>query len=299
MAALIAAASIAATQDRPQFRARVDLVEVDVVAMDDAGTIVAGLTRDDFDVREDGGSVEIKSFVPAVADTATTESEGRFVVLLLDDLVTSRMLTARIKLVAHQFAERMGPHDVVAVAQMNGSASVTTNDRGQISAAIDRFEYHGNRAMPGASLARQSLDVIGSLAKQLSEVHHRRKTLVCIGSPALFMATEPAGRAGTEYSSNWTESVKQASRANVSVYEIDPAGLTGFRPDGGLAFTEETGGTAFFTNEFDKAVDRIWSEAGHYYLLGYEPPSRDRTLHRIDVRVKRPHVAIRARRTRS
>jgi len=90
-----------------------------------------------------------------------------------------------------------------------------------------------------------------------------------------------------------------ASRSNVTVYLVNPAGLRPRRPNDAIAFTEETGGEAFSTNEFDKAVNQIWSEAGHYYLLGYEPPSAGGKSHRINVRVKRPNVVVRARRTRS
>jgi len=45
-------------------------------------------------------------------------------------------------------------------------------------------------------------------------------------------------------------------------------------------------------------VERIWSEAGHYYLLGYSPALSKRELHRIQVSVGRQGVRARARRSR-
>lgn len=114
----------------------------------------------------------------------------------------------------------------------------------------------------------------------------------------MFNPTEPLGRSGITYSGNWYDAIKDASRSNLSVYVVNPVGLTPGRPHDAIAFTEETGGEAFSTNDFDTAVHRIWSEAGHYYLLGYEPPSADDKPHRIDVRVKRPTSVVRARRTR-
>jgi VWFA-related protein len=282
-------------QDRPQFRAGVDLVEVDVVVIDGSGRIVGGLAKEDFELREDGSPVEIKTFVAVTSDDAKTTDEGRLVILLLDNLVTAPAWTTPLKAIAHRFADRMGPYDVMGVAFMNGGAGKTTNSRQQILADIDRFKYEGTKI---ADLTKHVLDMITELAHQLEPVKHRRKTLVCIGTPSVFNPTEPLGRSGLTYSGNWYGAVKDASRSNVSVYLIDPSGLAPRRPDDALAFTEETGGQAFATNEFDKAVNQVWSEAGRYYLLGYEPPSVGGKSHRIDVRVKRPNVVVRARRTR-
>lgn len=68
-------------QERPQFRARVDLVEVDVVVIDGSGRIVRGLTKEDFELREGGKAAEIKTFVPVASDNAARDEEGRLVVL--------------------------------------------------------------------------------------------------------------------------------------------------------------------------------------------------------------------------
>ncbi len=64
-------------------------------------------------------------------------------------------------------------------------------------------------------------------------------------------------------------------------------------------YAREAGGAAFSNvNVFDAVVDQIWQESGTYYLLGYEMPRRDGRMHTIDVRVKRPGLQVRARRTR-
>jgi len=64
-------------------------------------------------------------------------------------------------------------------------------------------------------------------------------------------------------------------------------------------FARETGGEAFVNiNVFDAAVDQVWQESGTYYLLGYEPARRDNKRHTIEVKVKKPDMSARARRTR-
>jgi hypothetical protein len=63
--------------------------------------------------------------------------------------------------------------------------------------------------------------------------------------------------------------------------------------------SEETGGVAFVNrNNVDEAFDRIVAENSSYYVLGYYAPNdrRDGRFRRIDVRVTRPGVTVRARR---
>jgi hypothetical protein len=64
-------------------------------------------------------------------------------------------------------------------------------------------------------------------------------------------------------------------------------------------FTLETGGDAWYgTNNFAGAVNRIWQESASYYLLGYAPPIADNKIHKIDVKVTKPGVMVRARKSR-
>ena len=68
---------------------------------------------------------------------------------------------------------------------------------------------------------------------------------------------------------------------------------------GSTSLVAQTGGEAFYnSNKFEQHVERIWSEAGHYYLLGYSPALSNRELHRIQVSVGRQGVRARARRSR-
>ena len=89
--------------------------------------------------------------------------------------------------------------------------------------------------------------------------------------------------------------------ANVSLYVIDPAGVSMARVDsGGTGFARETGGFAFTsTNDLNGAADRIMREAANYYLIGVgDPPvGRGADLRELDVRVLRRGVSVRARRT--
>ena len=65
------------------------------------------------------------------------------------------------------------------------------------------------------------------------------------------------------------------------------------------ALSDETGGFAVTAqNNFVGAFDRIVSDNSSYYVLAYYPPSdkRDGKFHKIEVRVNRPGLTVRARR---
>ena len=87
--------------------------------------------------------------------------------------------------------------------------------------------------------------------------------------------------------------------ANVSVYAIDPAALTGrvrINPDGLIA---DTGGTAFDdSNDFGGSVERIPQDLSTYYRLQYEPAAPAGELQSIEVKVSRPTGKITVRRHR-
>jgi VWFA-related protein len=98
---LALAGSTAPAQQPPTFPSEVELVTVDAVVLDKEGHAVAGLTRDDFVVEEDGKPREIDSFEPFVQQAPAAASvasgpvasnaapppvTGRAFALILDDM---------------------------------------------------------------------------------------------------------------------------------------------------------------------------------------------------------------------
>lgn len=292
-------ALVVVVAQRPSFRSGVDLVEVDAIALNATGEVVTGLTRDDFEIREDGARVPIATFVPVSADGATQPSEARFVVVVLDNFVSSPANTVTIKHIAQRFVERKGLHDVMAVMQLSGGNARTTTNSAELLREIELFTPFGSSILK--QLEQRALTLVADLIRQLSSVRHRRKTLVLVASSRMMRPTEEAGRGVLFFSQEWFDVIGAAARGNVAIYVIDPVGLTGSGSpyDGTISFAEATGGEAFInTNMFERSVDQIWSEAGNYYLLGYDAPNSKRTVHVIDVRVTRPGVRVRARHTR-
>src|SRR5438105_6159030 len=109
------------------------------------------------------------------------------------------------------------------------------------------------------------------------------------------------------------ELTRQANRANVTMYTIDPRGLVGMgdideqvdpqqwnefvrkSQDSLRVIAEETGGLAVVNqNDFSKALKRIDAETSDYYVLGYYSKNPDQTKRRrqIDVKVTRKSAQV-------
>jgi VWFA-related protein len=318
-----------------QFRSRTDLVEVGAVVLDRNGDPVTGLTRDDFEIVEDGRAAPISTFAAINADAPATVNDGRFVALLIEpQWPTARKL-------AHQIVDRMGERDVIAILSVNGSKATTTDDRqvalkqlddlappvaprratGIAASPSDGCAECGTgqgQTMPGypgmqigepmrpsgaggSSHAATVLDRMDELTKQLKQVANRHKTLVYIGVASWLNLTERNIKNGDE--GRWFEVIRDASRADVSVSVIGVgavvSGAAAPSAAGARILAEETGGEAIVnTNVYDPGIERLWQRAGHYYLLGYTPVSEKKKRHTVDVRVKRPGVDVHALKTR-
>lgn len=144
------------------FQVEVNYVDVDAIVTDEQGKFVSGLTRDDFEVFEDGKpqKIEMFSYVelpveppdrfaalgrPVVSDARSNRRafDGRVYVIVLDDLDISPLRGGLVKDAAREFVERhFGANDLAAVVYTSGRPEATqdfTSDRGLLLAAIDKF----------------------------------------------------------------------------------------------------------------------------------------------------------------
>ncbi len=161
----------------------------------------------------------------------------------------------------------------------------------------------------------------------------RRKAILFVSEGIDYDINDMIPAAGSNHNSASTiiddtrELIAAATRANVAIYGIDPRGLTdlgdesitltSFPDDTSLGIggnslqnevrlsqdslrtiSDETGGFAVVNrNQFADAYDRIVGDNSSYYVLAYYPPTdKPGKFHKIDVRVTRPGVTVRARR---
>jgi VWFA-related protein len=144
------------------FQVEVNYVDVDAVVTDEAGNFVNDLSRDEFEVFEDGKpqKVEMFSYVeipvarherlmfmdrPVAPDTRSNDEPfaGRLYVIILDDQDISAMRSPITKRTARQFVEQyLGANDLAAVIYTSGRTDASqefTNNRQLLLASIDKF----------------------------------------------------------------------------------------------------------------------------------------------------------------
>jgi VWFA-related protein len=271
-----------------------DLVELDVVVLDRHDRPVSGLELKDFQVKEDGHVVELKTFAERSMDGERTLS--RQLVLLLDDSSVPMSGTAVIQGMANAFLARKRPPDEVTVVRLN-------NDRdepyGDLETALTRISGYRAGAVPfqNRGTSERALKVIASVARQLEPVEHTRKVIVCVGGPRVCNVLEPLPRGYSPNWQPWVAALAGAARANVAVYAAMPVPVgTPMMLAGGVV--DMTGGDGFANaSSFDAFVEGVWRDAGSYYLLGYWPPST-RELHSIEVKTATRDLNVRARKRR-
>jgi VWFA-related protein len=159
---------VAQTPQTPQsppavtFQTEVNYVDVDAIVTDQQGNFVSDLSRDDFEILEDGKAQKIDTFsmvdLPVerpdrflVANRAVTTDvrsnrqafAGRVYVIVLDDLDVSFMRSAQVRKAAREFVERyFGANDMAAVTYTSGRTDATQEFTGNpqlLLAAIDKF----------------------------------------------------------------------------------------------------------------------------------------------------------------
>jgi VWFA-related protein len=188
-----------------------------------------------------------------------------------------------------------------------------------IGGAFDQFNGSA------ATLYQAAIHNLTTVAESLAALPERRKALVyvSVGVPLEFDAAAPltvtdgtgdTGSITRQLIKELQEAFGAAQRANVAIYGLDPGGLRAPN-EGGVRSADEanpgrmnrefletlalnTGGFVVAnTNEPGAGISQMFRENGSYYLAGYVPANTraDGRFRRIEVRVNRPGVTVRAR----
>lgn len=288
----VAATLVAQRTPRPS---SADLVELDIVALDRGGRPVTDLRQEDFQIKDDGQRVEIKTFDTVSAAGIGRPDQGRTVVLLLDDVGIPVAGTFPMRGIAQLLLSPGRSADDVSVVRLSNGADEPFGDSQTAAARIEG--YHGG-AVPFTrrDTPESALKSITRISKTLEITEHRRKAIVCVGVSAVCSVEEPPASADNGLWRHWVEALTTAAHANVSVYAVDPTGLTQRSGSRSAGLAELTGGEVFAnSNDFSRAAASIWAEASHYYLVGYWPGAGRRELHPIEARVARKDVHLRVR----
>lgn len=291
--------------------------------------------------------------------TSALAQDTRLFVLVLDALHTERRRSQVVRKQARAFIEQhVGASDLVAVitcGDANEKRLDFTRDRSRLFQLLDQFdgiklqsatvERDADARLGGGSAlregrdpsdgeryvrARASMDTLAQVARFLSTVPQRRKSLLFFSEGIDYNVADIMGnvqRYASEVAKTVASAISAATRANVTFYAIDPRGLASGDTDlletpvyhtvprvslsepgvrGEFAesirslrtLAEGTGGfAAVDVNDVSRAFDRILRENSAYYVLGYQPakPAREGEYRTIAVKTSRPGVTIVAR----
>ena len=272
--------SLAAQQ--PTFRSGSRVVPSYVTVTDGTNRLVTDLTRDDFEVLDNGRPQEITIF--------DNEVRPFTAVVMLD---TSISMTHRLDDLfagAEQFLLRLLPHDTAMVGGFNDKIEFSTgfsSDRNSLISALKNLDY-GNET--------HLYDALHASLDQLEGVE-TRKVILLFTDGADFGSRQSSGKA-----------LERARDAEVMIYGIgleteffNGQSVVRSKPDSILnRFANETGGGYFDlkrNSDLGSAFTRIAQELRSQYLLGFSPATLDGKVHKLEVRLKRPGLKARSRRS--
>ena len=279
---LTGVASAVLLGQEPTFKTGTEIVSLFVTVVDAQGRLVPDLTKDDFEILDNDKVQPIIYFENIIQPIS--------VVVMLD---TSGSMTGSISLLkdaAEQFLLRLLPADQGRVGAFNDKIQISahfTKNRDELIGDVKELDFGNGTRLWDAVLL--SLD-------ELKGIEGRRVVLVFTDGDD----TESKARLGT--------TIDRARVDDAMVYAIglesnffNGQRMVRSEPDSGLKkIADETGGGYF---ELKKTADlaptftRVAQELHAQYVMGFTPMQLDGKVHKLSVRVKKPGMTARARRS--
>jgi Ca-activated chloride channel family protein len=267
---------LTAQEPAGQFSSRVQLVEVYATVTDAKGELITGLTRDDFEVYEDGEPQEVSAFAAGEFPLTVALGVDRSWSMAGDKLRLAKQA-------AQSFLKELRPDDRSMVVAISSDADVIAplgTDRSSQSRAVAALDPWSTTALHDA--------IIATLDRLESEP----------GRQALIVFSDGADR----YSrASAADVIARARRSNALVY---PIAFGKDRPPLLAELSTVTGGRSFLlrdVKELEKTLAVVARELRYQYLLGYapatpiEPGQHEWRSIRVTLKKPSPGVRVRAR----
>jgi len=281
IAASVLSAAVLTAQQQPIFRSAARTVPLYATVTDAAGRLVPDLEQGDFEVWDNGQKVDLSLFENSIQPIT--------VVVMLDTSGSMTMNLDLLKQAATQFVIRLLPEDRARIGSFSDKIRVApadfTNDRDELMRILrDDIQFGNPTALWDATNA--GMDA-------LKDLQGRRVVLVFTDGADTYSRRSQGDvltRARAEEFLIYAIGLRSRMRGQ---------GVT--RPDPGLRkVAEETGGGYFelgHTDELNSTFTRVASELHSQYVLGFSPKVLDGKVHTLEVRVTRPGLVARARKS--
>ena len=289
---LLAVALIGALSSTPSaqgtFKAAVDIVSLNVTAMDPSNHYVTDLEEKQFSVFEDGVKQDVSFF--------TRKQQAIAMSLLLDSSASMEDKLPTLQTAATNFVHRLKPNDLAQIIDFDSRVEIRqafTSHQNELESAIQQTAAGGSTSLYNAIYI--SLKELAKIRAQ-GEEDVRRQALVLFSD-------------GEDTSSliSFDEVLELAKRSETAIFTIALRGTDtqskGFHEAEFVMrqLAQETGGRAFFPAKIDDlngVYAEIADELASQYTLGYSSKNnkRDGAWRRIIVQIDKPNVAPRTKR---
>jgi Ca-activated chloride channel family protein len=287
--ALVAVAAVGATaQQEPTFKAGTRTVALFATVTDATGRLIPDLSQDDFEIFDNNKLRPVTLFVNDVQFIK--------VVVMLDESGSMVNNIARVKEGAEQFLLRLLPDDRARIGSFEDKLIVSpefTNDRNELIQFLkDKLQYgNGTRLW----------DAVDFSMSALSELDGRRVVLVF---------TDGGDDPGPGKHVSYGTVLKRAQAEGYMVYAIGFHSRCRCGSEGRMIETDpdpslkkiaaESGGGYFELKEgaeLSSTFTRVAQELHSQYVIGFTPDNMDGKLHALQVKIKRPGMTARTRKS--
>jgi Ca-activated chloride channel homolog len=298
------------SQQQPTFRSGTKTVAVYATVSETGARLVPDLTRDDFEIFEDGKLRPITIF--------SNETQAITAVIMLDRSGSMRSGFPLVRAASEMFVRRLLPGDKVRIGSFSSKITIQPDDFTSTQDDLVRI-LRTQEPPEGPTPLWNAVDAAMSALKDQT------------GRRVVVVFTDGADSPGNFKTNNLTlmDVMDRGQREDIMVYAVglesrmppSGGGSGGLRPGGGLTggfgggmsalgvqrpdpglptISGETGGGYFeLTNGADlgPTFSRVADELHHQYALGFEPSKLDGKTHKLQVKVKKPGMKVRARKS--
>jgi len=291
---VLAVAAVPAPPQQPTFKSGARSVAVYATVTDKDGRLVPDLSRDDFEVRDNGKTQPISVF--------SNEVQPISVVMMLDRSGSMQGNFGLVQAAGEAFVRAMLPADRARIGSFADKIQLDpetfTSDKAAL-VGILRTKLQEEGPTPLWNAVEASVE-------SLQSEEGRRVVLVF---------TDGADNPGNFKMNNlsFMDISRRAQQVDVMVYAVGlesaarptvgrggfGGGFGGGGPDPGLpAIAGETGGGYFElrrVQDLQSTFARVADELHRQYLIGFVPEKLDGKMHKLEVRIKKPGMKVRAR----
>ena len=270
------------------FKAAVDIVSLNVTAMDPSNHYVTDLEEKQFSVFEDGVKQDLSFF--------TRKQQSIAMSLLLDSSASMEDKLPTLQTAATNFVHRLKSNDLAQIIDFDSRVEIRqafTSNQNELESAIQQTAAGGSTSLYNAIYI--SLKELAKIRAQ-GEEDVRRQALVLFSD-------------GEDTSSliSFDEVLELAKRSETAIFTIALRGTDtqskGFHEAEFVMrqLAQETGGRSFFPLKIDDlngVYAEIADELASQYTLGYSSKNnkRDGAWRRIVVQIDKPNVTPRTKR---